>query len=128
MRNLGVSAAEADLLKAGGTVRDFQKEQVEAALAPGVQFLVEEIHRALSFYWRSDAEDPLAAVYLSGGTARTEGLTRVLGERLETPVELVKPLERVTIAGNVDPTFARDNASSLAVTVGLAARRPGDKS
>jgi glycosyltransferase involved in cell wall biosynthesis len=41
--------------------------------------LLEEIHRALSFYWRSDAEDPLAAVYLSGGTARTEGLTRVLG-------------------------------------------------
>ncbi len=128
MRNLGVSAAEAELLKAGGTVREFQREQVEAALAPGVQFLVEEIHRALSFYWRSDAEDPLAAVYLSGGTARTEGLTRVLGERLETPVELVKPLERVTLASGVDSTFIRDNASSLAVTVGLASRRPGDKS
>lgn len=128
MRNLGVSAAEAELLKAGGAVRDFQREQVEAALAPGVQFLVEEIHRALSFYWRSDAEDPLAAVYLSGGTARTEGLTRVLGERLETPVELVKPTERVTLGGGVDAAFVRENASSLAVTVGLAARRPGDKS
>lgn len=128
MRNLGVSAAEAELLKAGGAVRDFEREQVEAALAPGVQFLVEEIHRALSFYWRSDAEDPLAAVYLSGGTARTQGLTRVLGERLETPVELVKPLERVTLGSGVDADFVRDNASSLAVTVGLASRRPGDKS
>jgi type IV pilus assembly protein PilM len=128
MRNLGVSATEAELLKAGGRVRDFEREQVEAALAPGVQFLVEEIHRALSFYWRSDAEDPLAAVYLSGGTARTEGLTRVLGERLETPVELAKPLERVTLGSGVDANFVRDNASSLAVTVGLASRRPGDKS
>jgi type IV pilus assembly protein PilM len=128
MRNLGVSAAEAELLKTGGTVRDLRAEQVEAALAPGVQFLVEEIHRALSFYGRSDAEDPLAAVYLSGGTARTEGLTRVLAERLETPVELAKPLERVTLASGVDVQFIRDNAPSLAVTVGLAARRPGDKS
>ena len=116
------------MLKAGGTVRDFQREQVEAALAPGVQFLVEEIHRALSFYWRSDAEDPLAAVYLSGGTARTEGLTRALGNRLETPVELAKPVERVSFGGGVDADFVRENASSLAVTVGLASRRPGDKS
>jgi type IV pilus assembly protein PilM len=127
MRNLGVSASEAELLKAGGTVRDFQREQVEAALAPGVQFLVEEIHRALSFYWRSDAEDPLAAVYLSG-VRPYEGLTRVLGERLETPVELAKPLERVILGSGVDANFVRDNASSLAVTVGLASRRPGDKS
>jgi Tfp pilus assembly PilM family ATPase len=52
----------------------------------------------------------------------------VLGDRLETPVELVKPLERVTLAGGVDANFVRDNASSLAVTVGLASRRPGDKS
>ncbi len=126
-RNLGVSAEEAELLKSGGTAGNLQRDQIEAALTPAVQFLVEEIHRALSFYWRSDAEEPLSAVYLSGGTARTEGLARMLSERLETPVEVADPLARVTIGRGVDGDFLRQNAASLAVTVGLAARRPGDK-
>lgn len=126
-RNLGVSAEEAELLKAGGTAGNLQRDQIEAALTPAVQFLVEEIHRALSFYWRSDAEEPLSAVYLSGGTARTEGLARMLSDRLETPVEVADPLARVTLGRGVDSDFIRQNAASLAVTVGLAARRPGDK-
>jgi type IV pilus assembly protein PilM len=127
MRNLGVSAAEAEMLKAGGTARDLGREQIEAALNPAVQFLVEEIHRALSFYWRSDAEEPLSGVYLSGGTARTEGLARMLSERLETPVEVADPLARVTLGRVLDADFVHRNASSLAVTIGLAARRVGDK-
>ena len=127
-RNLGVSQEEAELLKSGGSVQAIGREQAEAALAPAVNFLVEEIHRALSFYWRSDAEEPLAAVYLSGGTARTQGLAKSLSDRLETPVELVNPLGRVTIARGAAADFVRENAPSLAVAVGLAARRPGDKS
>ena len=128
MRNLGVSAEEAELLKAGGSVKAIGHEQMEAALAPAVNFLVEEIHRALSFYWRSESEEPLAAVYLSGGTARTEGLARSLSERLETPVELANPFARIAIARGASESFVRENAPSLAVTVGLATRRPGDKS
>jgi type IV pilus assembly protein PilM len=128
MRNLEVSSEEAELLKTGGSVRSFAREQVDAALTPAVNLLVEEIHRALSFYWRSDAEEPLAAVYLSGGTARTEGLARSLSERLETPVEIADPLSRITLARGTDADFVRQNASSLAVTIGLASRRPGDKS
>jgi type IV pilus assembly protein PilM len=128
MRNLGVSAEEAEMLKAGGTARDLGREQIEAALTPAVQFLVEEIHRALSFYWRSDAEEPLSAVYLSGGTARAHGLARMLSDRLETPVEIADPLARVSVARGIDTDFVRSNAPTLAVTVGLAARRPGDKS
>ena len=127
MRTLGISPEEAELVKTGGSARSLTPEQIEAALTPAVQFLVDEIHRALSFYWRSDAEEPLSAVYLSGGTALTEGLAGFLSERLETPVELAHPLERVTLGRHVNVDFVRANAAALAVTVGLAARRPGDK-
>jgi type IV pilus assembly protein PilM len=126
-RNLGVTADEAELLKTGGTVRAINRDQTEAALTPAVTLLVEEIHRALSFYWRSDAEEPLAAVYLSGGTARTTGLAKTLGDRLETQVELADPLARVTLGRGSAAELIREHAPSLAVAVGLAARRPGDK-
>ena len=128
MRTLGISAEEAELVKSGGSAQTLSRDQIDAALTPAVQFLVDEIHRALSFYWRSDAEEPLSAVYLSGGTAATEGLAAQLSERLETPVELANPLERVTLARGIDADFVKQNAAALAVTIGLAARRPGDKS
>lgn len=128
MRNLGVSPEEAERLKTGGTTGDLTRDQIDAALAPAVQLFVEEIHRSLSFYWRADVEDPLSAVYLSGGTARTPGLARVLGERLEIPVALANPVERVPLGRLINSSFVHENAPSLAVAVGLAARRPGDKS
>ncbi len=127
MRTLGVSSEEAELIKTGGTARSLSREQIEAALTPAVQFLIDEIHRALSFYWRSETEEPLSAVYLSGGMARTEGLAALLSERLETPVELANPIERVALARTVDADFVRNNAASFAVTIGLASRRAGDK-
>ncbi len=128
VRNLGVSPEEAELLKSGGSVRAIDHEQAETALAPAVSFLVDEIHRALSFYWRSDAEEPLAAVYLSGGTAKTHGLAKCLSDRLETPVEFANPLGRVDVSRSPTADFIRHNAMSLAVAIGLAARRPGDQS
>jgi type IV pilus assembly protein PilM len=127
MRSLDVSAEEAELLKTGGTAKQLSREQIEAAIGPAMQFLVEEIHRALSFYWRSEAEEPIAGVYLSGGTALTKGLAHSLAERLETPVDIANPLERVSLGRGVDETFIRENAPALAVTIGLASRRPGDK-
>jgi Tfp pilus assembly PilM family ATPase len=51
----------------------------------------------------------------------------MLSDRLETPVEIADPLARVSLGRSVDAEFVRQNAASLAVTVGLAARRVGDK-
>ena len=56
-----------------------------------------------------------------------QGLAQSLSERLETPVEIADPLNRVNLARGADHEFVQQNASSLAVTIGLAARRPGDK-
>jgi type IV pilus assembly protein PilM len=63
---------------------------------------------------------------LAGGCAQLPGLNEYLSSNWGIPVELARPLERI----NVAPTYAgqiRAVAPALAVAVGLALRRAGDK-
>jgi type IV pilus assembly protein PilM len=127
VRQLGVSFAEAELLKSGGRVRDLGPEQIEPLVGSVIDFLVEEIQRALSFFWTAATEEPLAAIYLSGGAAAISGLVPQLSQRLEAPVELVDPFHRLTVDASVDRRLIAQHGPALAVCVGLATRQPGDK-
>lgn len=127
MRNLGLSFEEAEHIKRGGKTDRFTPEQIETFVGPATQFLIDEIQRALSFFWRTASEEPLGMVYLSGGTAMIPGIVRGLAQRLEIPVELVDPTRHLIFGRGADAEFVKNNASSLAVSVGLATRRPGDK-
>lgn len=102
-------------------------EESEPAIGPASWFLVEEIQRALSFFWTAAAEEPLAAVYLSGGAAPAAGLVDLLAERLGCPVEIADPFRRLAVDRRVDRALLEERAPALAVSVGLASRRPGDK-
>src|SRR4029453_13470851 len=50
LRPCGFSPEKAALVKSGGAAKSLSRDQIDAALTPAVQFLVDEIHRALSFY------------------------------------------------------------------------------
>jgi type IV pilus assembly protein PilM len=126
MRNLGVSYAEAEAIKLGGHA-EHSLEQVEPILQPVKEFLSEEIHRALSFFWTAATDESIGAIYLSGGAARVPGLAALLTERLEVPVHLADPFANVTCARGVDRAALERDATSYAVAVGLGVRRPGDK-
>ncbi|HYE94052.1 MAG TPA: pilus assembly protein PilM, partial [Terriglobales bacterium] len=67
----------------------------------------------------------IGRIVLSGGCAELPGLTDYLASAWGIPVETARPFDRI------DPgAFADDVATagaSLAVAVGLALRRPGDK-
>ncbi len=126
VRNLGVSLAEAESIKLG-THPSYPADQVEPILQPVKDFLAEEIHRALSFFWTAATDEQISSILLSGGTSRVPGLVTLLGERLEVPVQLVNPLTNVTIGHGVDRAALEKDAASLAIAVGLGVRRPGDK-
>jgi type IV pilus assembly protein PilM len=85
------------------------------------------VQRALSFFWTAATDEPLGAVLLSGGPSRMPGLSTQLRERLDTKVDVADPFRRVTVDGRVDRSIIQQSGPALAVTVGLATRRPGDK-
>lgn len=127
VRQLGVSPADADKLKRGHGAANIAPADTEPILGSVTEFIVEEVQRALSFFWTAATDEPLGAVLLSGGPSRMPGLSHQLKDRLDTKVDVVDPFRRVTVDGRVDRTIIEECGPALAVTVGLATRRPGDK-
>jgi type IV pilus assembly protein PilM len=91
------------------------------------ELIVEEIQRSLSFFWTAATDEPLGGVILSGGTARTPGLAAQMTQRLSCAVEVANPFRKLSLERGVDRELVETCGAALAVTVGLATRRPGDK-
>jgi type IV pilus assembly protein PilM len=127
VRQLGVSFEDAERLKAGTAVRNVGPSEVEPLLASVVEFLVEEIQRTLSFFWTAATEEPLGAIYLSGGAATAPGLAPQLSQRLQVPVDVVDPFRRIAVDARANQQLIQQYGPAFAVCVGLATRRPGDK-
>ena len=125
-RQLGISPEQAEGVKTGqrGGV---DAATVEPVLGSVTEFIVEEIQRALSFFWTAATDEPLGGIVLSGGSARMPGLADQLTQRLHCGVEVANPFRRVTIERGADRKMIETNGPALAVTVGLATRQPGDK-
>ncbi len=127
MQQLGLTYEEAEEAKITGTAAEHAQEEIEASLTLAVDPLLDEVQRALSFFWTGAAEEPIHNIYLSGGSAQLSGLAAMMSERLQAPLELTDPFRQVIIGRQADEDFLQQIASSLAVSVGLATRRPGDK-
>jgi type IV pilus assembly protein PilM len=127
VRQLGVQPEQADVLKRGRPVPGFDAASADPVLGSVTEFLVEEIQRALSFFWTAATDEPLGGVVLSGGTARMPGLAMQMTQRLQCPVEVADPFRRLTLDRAVDRALVDVSGPALAVAAGLATRRPGDK-
>jgi type IV pilus assembly protein PilM len=126
-RQLGVSPADADALKMGQRVAGIEEAVVEPVLGSVTEFIVEEIQRALSFFWTAATDEPLGGAVLSGGPARMPGLAANLTQRLQCAVEVANPFRRLHLERGVDRDLVESSGPALAVAAGLATRRPGDK-
>ena len=126
-QEFGIGREQAEAAKISGLLEGYDKKDIDRVLSVTSEQLLDEIQRSLSFFWTASAEEPIGAVYLSGGTAQLPGLASAIGARLQVPVEIVNPFRSVNIGRQVDTEFLSHHAPSLAVSVGLATRRPGDK-
>jgi type IV pilus assembly protein PilM len=126
-RQLGVSAEDAERLKRGRPVPGLDGGTAQAVVGSVTEFIVEEIQRALSFFWTAATDEPIGGLFLSGGTARVPGLAPQLAQRLGCAVEVADPFRHLAVDRRVDQELVAASGPALAVTAGLASRRPGDK-
>lgn len=130
-RTLNISYEEAEAMKVGGDEHDAAAvvpEEIERVLSTVGQNLATEIQRSLDFYLSTSADAGISRIYLSGGAAKTPGLSRAISQQTGLPTEIVDPFRRIQIDERAfNPAFLNDVAPQAAVVVGLACRRPGDK-
>jgi type IV pilus assembly protein PilM len=124
--DLGLADDQAEGVKLMGKAEGRQREETERVIAIASGQLFDEIQRAFSFFW-TDPGDHITSIYLSGGTAQIPSLAPAMSERLQVPVEVADPFRLLTISRQANQDFILQHSPTLAVSVGLATRRPGDK-
>lgn len=121
-RELDLTLEEAESLKAGVEVARIQQEAELPHLKSVSERLVLEVQKAIHAFHQTTS-DPIQAVYLAGGTARIRGLSGVVQEGMNMPVEIMDPFRRVQVdPERFDADFIATLAPRMTVAVGLALR------
>lgn len=119
-KRLGVETAEAEQLKRDPGERH---EDVVGALGHPVDELANEIMLSLEYYEDRQGGDKVEDVYLSGGGSKTPLLEESLERVFERRTSRWSPVSGLAVdGGRLEHEALSDNASQLAVAVGLASR------
>lgn len=121
-KSMNVSYADAESLKIeghGGTI----PQEVSELSHIMAENLAVEIKRAFDFYGASSAGAPVSYILLAGGSARIQGLSKVIEDTVGMPTQLINSFNAISY----DPAvFSQDYLATIgpiaAVPIGLALR------
>jgi type IV pilus assembly protein PilM len=127
-KELNLPFEQADHLKRGKAVDGVTFEDARPVLRAVSENVMLEIQKTFDFFKATAASDRIDRIMVSGGASRAEGFTEMLTERFEAPVEPFDPFKKVAFDGKkFNVQTAAEVAPTVAVAVGLALRRVGDR-
>ncbi len=116
---LGIDFANAENLKINPDKEKINK--INAAIESVLANLAGEIRTSFDYY-ESQGASNVGKVFLSGGSAKFEGLKEMLARLLSIEVESWDPFKKIKIPENIDAKKLKDLSGELGVAVGLALR------
>ncbi len=126
-KQLGVSAQQAETMKM--LASDKQASHLVDVINRVNETLAQEIRRSVDFYnSTASGEERIVKVSMSGGCSKMAGLRESVSGKLGIEVDSLNPFERIKYNDkDFDPEYLQEIAPLMAVGVGLAIRRVGDK-
>jgi type IV pilus assembly protein PilM len=122
---LHVTFEQAERTKVG-ELTDVAPDAIVPALEAVSRDLSLEVRRTFDYFGSTSDSDRIGRIVMSGGGARLPGVTEHLSSTWGIPVEVARPFDRIDVeAGLLEE--ATKAGPALAVAVGLALRRPGDR-
>ena len=126
-RELELSYEEAEALKRGVVADSPHREARLPILKQVTESIVLEIQKTFDFFRASAEGEPIAKIYLAGGSSRVDGLAEALQEEFTLPVEFLDPFLRISRPSQADAAeVAQHHPEQMAVAVGLALRSFND--
>jgi type IV pilus assembly protein PilM len=127
-RQLHIDYEEAERIKVGSKGEGGPQPAVQNVLKTASEALAIEIGNSLDFFQSTSTYEKVSKLYLSGGGSKIKDFDIVLQQQIGVPVEVANPFKRVEYSGkNFDMDYLREIGPIMAVAVGLASRRVGDK-
>ena len=115
----GLSYEEAYHHKHNQTLPDDYRSEV---LLPFAEDLIQQITRALQFYFSSSRYNNVDHIMLCGGSAAIPDLADLVAQKLGTPASVANPFINMTVAPQINMAQLAADAPSLMVACGLALR------
>ncbi len=115
----GLSFEEATTSKRERTLPDDYYSDV---LTPFIENAIQQITRALQFYFSSSQYSSIDHVVLAGGSSSIAGLAGMAQQKLGVPVTIANPFINMTIDPYIDSEQLAIDAPSLMAACGLALR------
>ncbi len=127
-KELNLPFESAEQLKKGQPVEGVSFDDVRPVLQAMTENVLLEIQKTFDFFKATATSDHIDRIVLSGGASRVEGFATALQERFGTTVEMFDPFKKIAFEpGRLGITDAEALTPSVAVAVGLALRRAGDR-
>jgi type IV pilus assembly protein PilM len=126
-RGLGISFQQAEAVKRGIPAQGGETEEksIEPLMDNVMELIALEIQKTFDFY-RATCEDggtEVEKILLCGGGSKMTNLPKELSAKLEVPVEILNPFQRIQVdTRKFDPDYLNEIMPEMAVAVGLALR------
>jgi type IV pilus assembly protein PilM len=125
-KQLGLSSEDAETAKklAHATHNDALLHAIDKVN----ETITQEIRRSLDFYNSTANDERIRSVFVSGGCSKVYNLIAAISEKIGLQVDKLNPFAELTFSEkDFDPEYLQEIGPLMAVPVGLAIRRPGDK-
>jgi type IV pilus assembly protein PilM len=125
-KQMGVSSSDAESMKL--LAGESKNAALVEVLGKVNETITQEIRRSLDFYNSTANDDRITTIFVSGGAFKGYKLIDTVSEKLGLPVEPINPFAKLKYnEKEFDPEYLQEIGPLMAVTVGLAIRRAGDK-
>ncbi|PAV24972.1 type IV pilus assembly protein PilM [Tamilnaduibacter salinus] len=118
-RRYGLSMEEAGMAKKQGGLPDDYEVEV---LSPFREAVVQQVARAMQFFFGASQYNAVDYVILAGGTASIQGLTEMVEDKTGTPTLVANPFADMAVGSRVNASALANDAPSLMIACGLAMR------
>jgi len=125
-KKLALKGDEAEKMKISGMVSS--DDAVRGLILQVNETLAMELYRSVDFYNSNAGEDKITKMYVSGGCCKTPFLLDAIQKRLNVPVEIIDPFQKIICSDKqFVPGYLKDVGPHVTVAVGLAMMRYADK-
>ncbi len=125
---LHLNFQDAEALKTGGEVEGRSRDEVRPILERAVDLIASEVKRTIDFFLSTASGEYVSRIYISGGASKSEGLLEAIVEKTGINTERINPFHNIECnRRRFKAEYLEDIAPFMAVAVGLALRRAGDK-
>jgi type IV pilus assembly protein PilM len=125
-KQLGLSSEDSEIGKL--LAHESNNESLRKVILKVNETVTQEIRRSLDFYNSTANDDRISGVFVSGGCSKVYNLVGTIAAKTGLPVEVLNPFARLKYnEKDFDPEYLVEIGPFMAVPVGLAIRRVGDK-